>query len=294
MLDKSGVVPVEQYDLSRLRTMFLTGSPVAPEMCAWVYKNVGRDIWLAVQSGGTEVGTAIVGSVPTLPVYAGEMQARALGVDAHAWNDDGHEMINEIGELVLTSPMPSMPLYFWNDQNGERYKEAYFSKYPGVWVHGDRLRINERGGCCIYGRSDAVLNRNGVRIGSAEIYRTLEQLAEIADSMVVCIEGRNDKYYMPLFVQLRDGKVWTDKLKSKIVSSLRVECGPRHVPDDIFSVESIPYTLTGKKMEVPVRKILMGLPVDEAARRDAMRNPESLDWFVNFERQVLNKGRLDS
>jgi acetoacetyl-CoA synthetase len=249
---------------------------------------------LAVQSGGTEVGTAIVGSVPTLPVYAGEMQARALGVDAHAWNDDGHEMINEIGELVLTSPMPSMPLYFWNDQNGERYKEAYFSKYPGVWVHGDRLRINERGGCCIYGRSDAVLNRNGVRIGSAEIYRTLEQLAEIADSMVVCIEGRNDKYYMPLFVQLRDGKVWTDKLKSKIVSSLRVECGPRHVPDDIFSVESIPYTLTGKKMEVPVRKILMGLPVDEAARRDAMRNPESLDWFVNFERQVLNKGRLDS
>ncbi|MGE3989465.1 acetoacetate--CoA ligase [Pseudorhodoplanes sp.] len=282
MLEKSGVRPSEMHDLSRLRTVFLTGSPVTPDTCAWILDNVNKDTWLAIQSGGTELATAIATSLPALPVYAGEMQVRGLGVDVHAWDENGREVIDEEGELVITSPMPSMPIYFWNDSNGAKYHETYFSKRDNVWEHGDRIKINHRGGCYIYGRSDAVLNRNGVRIGAAEIYRTLEQIPEVLDSIIVCVELEDGGFYMPLFVTLSTGVAFEHQVEAKIITSLRENCGPRHVPDEIIPINAVPYTITGKKMEIPIRKMLLGVPPERAANRDAMQNPESLDWFCKF------------
>ncbi|MDE1010310.1 MAG: acetoacetate--CoA ligase, partial [Paraburkholderia fungorum] len=210
------------------------------------------------------------------------IQARSLGMDVHAWSDEGTELYDAVGELVVKSPFPSMPLRFWNDEEGTRYREAYFSQFPGVWRHGDFIRINERGGCYIYGRSDSTLNRHGVRIGTAEIYRTVEQVEEVADSLVVCCDLAEGKHFMPLFLKLKPGYVLNEELRNQIAMRLRDDCSPRHVPDQMLQEDEIPYTLTGKKMEVPVRKLLGGCAPDKAASRDAMANPTALDSFLRL------------
>ncbi len=285
LMQKARIVPREQFDLSHLRSVLLTGSPVTPESTAWFYESVKADLWVSSPSGGTELCAGLVGGTPLLPVYAGEIQARLLGMDVHAWNERGEEIIDEVGELVVTSPAPSMPLRFWNDPDDKRYREAYFEHFPGVWRHGDFIKINRRGGCYIYGRSDSTLNRYGVRIGSAEVYRAIEQLDEIADSLVVCLELPDGGFYMPLFVRLSNGVAFDDAVRARIVAKLRTDCSPRHVPDEIHAVAAIPYTLTGKKMEVPVRRILAGMPADAVASRDAMVLPAALDWYVDFARR---------
>lgn len=292
-MEKAGIVPKDTFDLSRLEVILLAGSPATPETFAWFYENVKQDLWLTSQSGGTEFCSGLVGATPLLPVRAGEIQARVLGKDVHAWDEQGNELVGEVGELVVTRPMPSMPLHLWNDADGSRYLDAYFDMFPGVWRHGDFIKINERGGCYIYGRSDSTLNRFGVRIGTAEIYRTLDQIAEIADSIIVCLTLPGGRFYMPLFVKLKEDATLDDALKEKIVRRLREEASPRHVPDDIFQVPEVPYTLTGKKMEVPVTRVLAGKDPDTAASRGAMRDPAAFDWFVRFAKEmpVLERAR---
>jgi acetoacetyl-CoA synthetase len=285
MMRKAGIVPRERFDLSRLTQVLLTGSPVTPESTAWFYESVKRDLWVTSPSGGTELCAGLVGGSPLLPVYAGEIQTRLLGMDVHAWNENGEDVVDEVGELVVTSPSPSMPLRFMNDPGDERYRETYFERFPGVWRHGDFLKINARGGCYIYGRSDSTLNRHGVRIGSAEVYRAVEQLDEVADSLVVCLELAGGGFYMPLFVRLAEGTELDDALRARIAAKLRGDCSPRHVPDEIHHVRAVPYTLTGKKMEIPVRRILAGTPPEKAASREAMMDPGALDWFIAFARE---------
>jgi acetoacetyl-CoA synthetase len=217
-----------------------------------------------------------------MPVYAGEIAAATLGVAAYAFNDRGEKVVNELGELVVTEPMPSMPVCFWNDPDGSRYAESYFQEFPGVWRHGDFFKVNERGGCFVLGRSDATLNRHGVRIGTAEVYRSLANLPEIEDSLIVNLDLPGGRFFMPLFVKLKSGHTLDEPTVEKIRATLRREYSPRHVPDRIFAVDDIPTTLTGKKLEVPVRRILMGMPVEKAANRDAVANPRSLDYFVDY------------
>ncbi len=278
----AGVKPSELHDLSRLETIMLGGAPSTPETFSWFYENVRRDLWVTSPSGGTEVCTAMVLGVPTLPVFAGEIQCRGLGMDVHVWNDDGIEVLDEIGELVVTSPMPSAPLSFWGDADGSRYHDSYYSTFPGVWRHGDRAKLNHRGGVYIYGRSDSTLNRFGVRIGSAEIYRVIEQSAGVTDSLVICCDTPGGGFYMPLFVSLAEGVELDDALRAAIVDKLRREASPRHVPDEIHHAPAIPYTLTGKKMEVPIRKLVMGQSAEKVASRDAMADPGLLDWYTAF------------
>ncbi|GAC1572658.1 MAG: acetoacetate--CoA ligase [Candidatus Elarobacter sp.] len=294
IMQKVGIVPRDLFDLSQLRTVMLTGSPVTPESTAWFYESVKADLWVTSPSGGTELCAGLVGGTPLLPVYAGEIQARLLGMDVHAWNERGEEVIDEVGELVVTSPAPSMPLCFWNDPDDKRYRETYFEHFPGVWRHGDFIKINRRGGCYIYGRSDSTLNRYGVRIGSAELYRAVEQLDEIADSLVVCLELPDGGFYMPLFVRPAEGVAIDDAVRARIVAKLRTDCSPRHVPDEIHAVEAIPYTLTGKKMEVPVRRILAGMPAGKVASREAMMQPSALDWYVAFAESRASPGTAAS
>ncbi len=282
MIDNLGIVPKAKFDLTNLRSIMLAGSPVTAEIMAFFYRNVKENLWVGPGSGGTDICTGIVGGIPTLPVYPGEIQARHLGVDAQAFNDEGRPVIDEVGELVIRQPMPSMPVYFWNDPDGRRYRESYFENFPGVWRHGDFFKINSRGGCFVLGRSDATLNRFGVRIGTAEVYRCLEALPEIADSLIVNLDLPGGRFFMPLFVKMAEGHVLDDRIKKMICDRLAREYSPRHVPDRIYEVKEIPYTLTGKKMEVPLRRILMGWAPDKAANRDAMSNPASLDYFVEF------------
>jgi len=285
IMEKKGLRPGEDYDLSALESVIVSGAPSTPETFAWFYRCVKQDLWVTSQSGGTEICSGFVGAAPLLPVHAGEIQTRLLGMDVRAWNDHGEELTDEVGELVVCSPFPSMPLRFWNDEDGRRYRESYFEAFPGAWRHGDFIKINRRGGCYIHGRSDATLNRHGVRIGTAEIYRAVEQLPEIADSLVVCCELPGGHFFMPLFVQLKPGHVLDEALRDRINARLRSDCSPRHAPDRIYDVVAIPYTLTGKKMEVPVRKILMGSPLEKAASRDAMSNPAAIDYFLRFARE---------
>jgi acetoacetyl-CoA synthetase len=282
LMAEAGVVPGKLFDLSRLRAVMPAGSPVSAECTAWFYRNVKPDVWVATGSGGTDVCTGFVGGVPTLPVYAGEIQARHLGVDAHAFNEGGESVIDQVGELVITSPMPSMPVGFWGDADGSRYRESYFAEFPGAWRHGDFFRVNARGGCFVLGRSDATLNRHGVRIGTAEVYRALASVGEVRDALIVNLDLPGGRFFMPLFVQLVDELVLDEEIEQKIRDRLRREYTPRHVPDRIIQVPAIPVTLTGKKMEVPVRKILRGVPADVAANRNAMANPDSLDFFVRY------------
>lgn len=288
MMEKAGLEPGKLFDLSRLESIVVAGAPSTPETFEWFYRCVKRDLWVTSQSGGTEICSGFVGAAPSLPVYAGEIQTRMLGMDVHAWTEDGQEITDEVGELVVTSPFPSMPIYFWKDTAGKRYHDAYFDVFPGVWRHGDFIKINARGGCYIYGRSDSTLNRHGVRIGTAEIYRAVEQLPEVADSLIVCCELPGGHFFMPLFLKLKPGFVLDRSLQNRLYAKLREDCSPRHVPDRSYAVEAIPYTLTGKKMEVPVRKILMGWPLEKAASRDAMMNPEAIDWFVRFAQESID------
>jgi acetoacetyl-CoA synthetase len=281
-MKKAGIRPGEQYDLDALEAVIVGGAPSTPETFQWFYEAVSSDLWVTSQSGGTEVCSGMVNGLPTLPVYAAEIQCRGLGIDVHVWNEHGNEVLDEIGELVVTSPMPSAPLYFWGDEDGARYRESYYSSFPGVWRHGDLAKINRRGGVYIYGRSDSTLNRHGVRIGTSEIYRVVEQVPGVKDSLVICCETSDGGFYMPLFVALEEGMALDDEIVTALTSRLRRDASPRHVPDEIFQVPGVPYTLTGKKMEVPIRKLTMGLPADKVISRDAMAVPNLLDWYIAF------------
>ncbi len=288
---KAGVVPAERFNLERLEAVTLAGSPVSAECMQWIYKNVKADLWVASGSGGTDCCTGFVGGVSILPVYAGEIQARALGCAAFAFDAQGREIIDEVGELVLTQPMPSMPVKFWNDPEDRRYRESYFDVYPGVWRHGDFVRFNQRGGVYVLGRSDSTLNRHGIRIGTAEIYRSLALLEEIDDSLIVNLDLPGGKFFMPLFVKLRGGRTLDEPLTRRLGEQLRRDYSPRHVPDKVYQVLDIPYTLTGKKLEVPVRRILMGVDPDKAANRAALINPAALDYFIDYARNQRDFAR---
>ncbi len=281
-MTRAGIVPASRYDLSALRAIMPAGSPVSAECTAWFYQNVKRDVWVATGSGGTDVCTGFVGGVPTLPVYAGEIQARHLGVAAYAFNERGESVVGEVGELVITAPMPSMPVRLWDDPSDARYREAYLDMFPGVWRHGDFFKVNSRGGCFVLGRSDATLNRHGVRIGTAEVYRVLSRIDEVEDALIVNLDLPGGRVFMPLFVKLADELVLDDSIRAQIRDRLRREYTPRHVPDAIVQAPDIPVTLTGKKMEVPVRRILRGVPAEQAANPHAMANPHSLDFFVRY------------
>jgi acetoacetyl-CoA synthetase len=281
-LARAGLVPRERYDVSRVRSVSLAGSPATPECMAWFYRSVSPDLWVANGSGGTDCCTGFVGGVPTLPVRAGEIQAPSLGVSVKAFNERGESVVDEVGELVLTEPLPSMPLYFWGDEDGSRYREAYFEDFPGVWRHGDFFRINAHGGSFVLGRSDATLNRFGIRIGTAEVYRALAQLPAVEDSLIVNIDLPDGGFFMPLFVKLAPGVVLDERLEAEIRTQLRREYTPRHVPDRVYQIPSMPRTLTGKKMEVPVRRILTGMAPDKAANRAAMADPTALDFFIEY------------
>ena len=282
MVRAQGIVPRDEFALTDLQSVMLVGSPSTPETFEWVHASVKPDIWAASQSGGTEFCSGLLAGSPLLPTRAGEIQAPALGAAAHAFDDRGQSVIDEVGELVILQPMPSMPLFFWGDKDFARYTASYFETFPGIWAHGDWVKFNPQGGSVVLGRSDATLNRYGIRIGSAEIYRTMEGIPEVTDSLILCIEDGKGGFYMPLFVQLPKGQTLSDALKSTITQRLRAERSPRHVPDEIIQTPEIPLTLTGKKMEVPVRKLLMGQPLDKVASRDATRNPAALDWFAAF------------
>lgn len=284
-MERAGLQPGREHDFAALEGVLVAGSPSTPETFAWFYRNVKRDLWVTSQSGGTEICSGFVGAVPTLPVYAGEMQARLLGMDVQAWSERGEAIVDEIGELVVRSPAPSMPLRFWNDASGQGLRDTYFERYRAVWRHGDFFKLNERGGGYIYGRSDSTLSRYGVSLGTAEIYRCIEQMPEVADSLIVCLELAGGRYFMPMFVELRPGYALDESLRERIAERLRRRCSPRHVPDQVYQVDAVPYTLSGKKMELPVRRILMGQPQEKVVSREAMMNPAALDWYLHFRRE---------
>ncbi len=282
---KAGIEPARIADLAQLKTLGATGSPLPPEAYRWVYGQVKRDVWLVSIAGGTDLAGAFLTGLPTLPVYEGEMQCRALGLKVEAYDDDGRSILGEVGELVCTEPFPSMPLYFWNDPDNARYRESYFEMYPGVWRHGDWLRLVERPeaiGGIIYGRSDATINRFGIRMGTAELYRAVEAIPEVVDSLVVDLEYLGRESYMPLFVVLRPGVALDDALKERLNGAIRSALSARHVPSEIIAIPEVPRTLSGKKMELPIKKLLLGQPLEKVAHADAMANPASLAWFVGF------------
>jgi acetoacetyl-CoA synthetase len=279
---KAGVEPARIADLRALDAISVTGSPLSVDAFEWLYASVKRDWWVAPISGGTDIACGFVAGCPILPVTAGEMQAKCLGVAVEAFDDAGRPLVGEVGELVVTEPMPTMPLYFWSDPDGRRYRESYFELYPGKWRHGDWIRFTDRGASVIYGRSDTTINRYGIRMGTAEIYRVVEDLPEVLDSLVVDCEYLGRKSFLPLFVVLRPGCVLDDALKSRIKERVRAAASARHVPDEIYAIEAVPRTLTGKKMELPVRKLLLGMPVEKVASADAMANPASLGFFVGL------------
>jgi acetoacetyl-CoA synthetase len=282
---KADIRPAERFDLHQIRAVGSTGSPLTVEGFEWVYHNVDRDLALASVSGGTDLCTAIVGGCRILPIYAGEIRAAMLGAKVEAFNEEGEPVIDQVGELVITEPMPSMPLYFWHDPGNRRYRASYFETFPGTWRHGDWIKFTRRGSCVIYGRSDSTIKRRGVRMGTSEIYQVVESLPEILDSLVVDLEMLGRKSYMPLFVVLREGTVLDRELKERIADSIRREISPRYVPDEILAIEQVPYTLSGKKMEVPVRRILLGQPAEEVASRGTMRNSEDIRFFIDLAKR---------
>jgi acetoacetyl-CoA synthetase len=279
---KAGIEPAAGRDLSRLRSVGSTGSPLSPEGFRWVYEHVGKETWLASMSGGTDVCSAFVGGVPTLPVYEGELQARSLGAKVEAFDEHGVSVIGEVGELVLTEPLPSMPLYLWDDDDGSRYRESYFATFPGVWRHGDWIELTERGTAIIYGRSDSTINRDGIRMGTSEIYRAVLGVDDVVDALAVDIPREGTAGWLSLFVVLRDGRVADDELVAEIKRRVRTDCSPRHVPDEIRQVGEIPRTLSGKILEVPVKRLLMGASVEQVASRDSLANPAALDYFAEL------------
>jgi len=285
--EKAGLEPGRDHDLSALRSIGSTGSPLAPEGFHWVYGHVGGNIWLFSTSGGTDVCTAFVGGSPLLPVYEGEIQCRALGCAVESWDEQGQSLTDELGELVLTEPLPSMPLFLWGDESGERMRESYFEMYPGIWRHGDWIRITPRGGAVIYGRSDSTINRQGVRMGTSEIYRATAAIAEVVDALVVDIPRAGaEELWMILFVVLRDGVALDPALEIRIKQRIREDCSPRHVPNQILQISEVPRTLSGKVLEVPVKRILMGAVPSEAASVESLANPHSLEYFVELATQL--------
>ncbi|MFI1568986.1 acetoacetate--CoA ligase [Streptomyces sp. NPDC020490] len=274
---REAVNPGKDFSLSRLRTIGTTGSPLPPDAYRWLHSEFEDRIWLASISGGTDVCTSLVGGVPTLPVYLGQIQGPALGVAAEAWSPDGERVFDEVGELVVRTPMPSMPVSLWNDDDGRRYHDTYFDMYPGVWRHGDWITMQEDGSAVIHGRSDSTLNRQGVRLGSADIYEVVERFPAVTESLIVGLELESGDYWMPMFVVL-DGDVELDaSLTADIVRALRERLSPRHAPDEIIQVNALPHTLTGKRLEVPIKRILSGVPIEVAV------NPGSVDNFAALQ-----------
>ena len=283
---KAGIEPGAGRELSALKAVGSTGSPLPPEGFDWIYDQIGADTWLFSTSGGTDVCTAFIGGAALLPVYRGELQAPSLGAALEAWDEDGNSVIGEVGELVITKPMPSMPIYFWGDEDGSRYRESYFEMFPGTWRHGDWLEITGRGTGVIYGRSDSTINRGGIRMGTSEIYRAVLSIDEIVDALVVDVPRPGTEGWMPLFIVLRDGAEMSDALPGEIARRVRELCSPRHIPDEVFEIAEVPRTLSGKVLEVPVKRILMGTPVKKAASRDSLANPEALDYFVEMANRL--------
>jgi len=286
---KAGIAPGKDCDLSALRSIGSTGSPLPAEAFDYVYEKIKEDVWLCSMSGGTDVCTAFVGGNPLLPVYEGEIQCRALGCALYCMNEDGQPLMGEEGELVITNPMPCMPVFFWNDPDGSKYQASYFEEYPGKWRHGDWIKITPCQSIVIYGRSDATLNRQGVRIGTAEIYSALNHMDEIKDALIVNLELQGGHHFMPLFVLLENEQNLDDVLIRKIKLHLRKMCSPRHVPDAVIQVDDIPFTISGKKMEAPVKKILLGKENLKTFNRDSMRNPDSMEFFRIYAKEQLLK-----
>jgi acetoacetyl-CoA synthetase len=286
---KAGVDLSQFPGLRKVRALGTTGSPLSEDAQRWgtaQFEKLGtRDIWWCNISGGTDFAGAFIGGNRELPQVPGQMQCRELGAAVEAWNEQGQPVIGEVGELVCTKPIPSMPLYFWNDEGNKRYLSSYFDMYPGVWRHGDWLKITPEGGCIIYGRSDATINRHGQRMGTSELYSAVEALPEVLDSMVVDLEYLGRDSYMPLFVVLRPGVPLDDAMKAKIGGAIRTALSPRFVPDAIVQVAEIPRTLSGKKQELPIKKLLLGQPIEKVVNRDAMANPQCLEWYVEFARK---------
>lgn len=285
---KAGIHPNQTFDLSHIRAAGATGSPLTVEGFNWVYDNINPTLALESLSGGTDLCTPLVGGVRIQPIYAGEIQGAALGAKVQAFNEAGQPIVDEVGELVITEPMPSMPLYFWNDPEMKRYRDSYFDVFPNVWRHGDWIQFNARGGCIIYGRSDSTINRQGIRMGTSEIYRVVELLDVVADSLIIDLELLGRESRLILFVVLQAGRVLDSVVEQAIKQQVRRELSPRHVPDDVVQINAVPYTLSGKKIEVPIRKILLGMDVDTSANRGSMRNPEALDFFIDYGKQLSN------
>jgi acetoacetyl-CoA synthetase len=282
--EKAGLRPGDAHDLSALRSIGSTGSPLPTAAFHWVYDAVKRDVLLGSLSGGTDVATGFIGSSPLLPVTAGELQRPMLAVAAESWNEDGRPVVGELGELVITEPMPSMPLYFWNDPDGTRYREAYFEPWPGVWRHGDWLEITERGTCIITGRSDSTLNRGGVRMGTADIYAAVESIPAVLDCVVLGVEQPDGGYWMPLFVQLVPGEELTDELRAEITAAIRQQASPRHVPDEIIAVPGVPHTRTGKRLEVPLKRLFQGVDPARAVNPGAVDDASLVDHYIALAR----------
>ncbi|BBZ19422.1 acetoacetate--CoA ligase [Mycolicibacterium gadium] len=281
---KAGAVPRNEHDLTALRTVGITGSSLPPSSSLWLRDNVGEHVQVASISGGTDVVSAFIGGVRTVPVWPGELSAPFLGCALDAWDESGNPVRGEVGELVVTKPMPSMPIYFWNDDDGSRYRSAYFEMFPGVWRHGDWITITEHGSVIVHGRSDSTLNRHGIRMGSADIYQSVERLPEIAEALVIGCEQEDGGYWMPLFVVLADGAELTDDLRERIKKAIRDEVSPRHVPDEIIEAPGVPHTRTGKKLEVPIKKLFAGADAAKIVERTAVDDPDLLDWYANLKR----------
>jgi acetoacetyl-CoA synthetase len=279
---KADVHPGRDYDLSATRCVATTGSPLPPDGFRWLHREVAEDLWIASVSGGTDVCSCFAGAVPTLPVYTGELQAACLGTDLQAWDTDGKPRIDEVGELIVTNPMPSMPVGFWNDPDGSRYRESYFEMFPGVWRHGDWITVTSHGGVVIHGRSDSTLNRQGVRMGSADIYEVVERLPEIRESLVIGVEEPGGGYWMPLFVRLAGEAVLDDALRARIATAIRQELSPRHVPDEVIEVPGIPHTLTGKRIEIPVKRLLQGTALEKAVNPGSVDDIRLLEFFARL------------
>ncbi|MFI1971889.1 acetoacetate--CoA ligase [Streptomyces cinnamoneus] len=286
---KAGVHPARDFDLSRVHCVATTGSPLPPDGFRWIHDEFHRegteDMWIASVSGGTDVCSCFAGAVPTLPVHIGELQAPCLGTDLQAWDAHGKPVVDEVGELVVANPMPSMPLRFWNDPDGSRYRESYFDMFPGVWRHGDWITLTSRGTVVIHGRSDSTLNRQGVRMGSADIYEAVERLPEIRESLVIGVEQADGGYWMPLFVHLAPDATLDDELLDRIKSTIRRRLSPRHVPDEVIEVPAIPHTLTGKRIEVPVKRLLQGTPLEKAVNPGSVDNVELLGFYERLARE---------
>ncbi|CAM4013437.1 acetoacetate--CoA ligase [Smaragdicoccus niigatensis] len=281
---KAGAKPSRDFDLTQLRMVGITGSPLPATSSEWLGENIGDHVQVSSISGGTDVVSAFFGGVTTVPVWPGELSAAFLGTAVEAWDGEGRPVIGEMGELVITKPMPSMPVGFWHDPDGSRYRAAYFEHYPGVWRHGDWITITDRGSIVVHGRSDATLNRGGIRMGVADIYQVVEQVPEVSDALVLGVEQPNGGYWMPLFVVLTDGQDMTEAVKERIAAAIRTELSPRHVPDDIIVAPGIPHTRTGKRLEVPIKRILQGADPEKVVAPSAIDNPELLAWYASVSR----------